>query len=100
VDELEDLINRLTHLSFHDKADPPSSAVLILTRREISIILNSLAALKATDQVVGGFVENHWMPKCQHWPKDNIFGRFEEHEGKPKTGELCNQCLAKDKKSK
>ena len=53
MDELNDLINRLTHMSFADRDDQPDTAILILKKREISLILNSLAALKATSQVVG-----------------------------------------------
>jgi len=55
--ELDDLINRFQHLELRAGADPVNTAIVILKGPEIAMILNGLAALKATDQVVGGFVE-------------------------------------------
>jgi hypothetical protein len=40
--EIEALIDHLRNVSFHDKADPPNSAVLILTQVEIGRILEAL----------------------------------------------------------
>ena len=58
MDEIEDLINRLTHMSFHDKSEQPGTAILIMTQHEIGVILNALAALKATSQVVSSTVSS------------------------------------------
>ena len=44
MNEIEDLINRLTQMSWQDKVNPPDTAVLILTRREIMLILKALSA--------------------------------------------------------
>jgi hypothetical protein len=38
----------------------------------------------------------HWHPDCSNWPKSG----YEQLNSKPKSGELCNQCKAKDKQSK
>ena len=36
----------------------------------------------------------HWCKNCSHYPKDNYEVRYE----KPTSGELCDECMAKDKK--
>jgi hypothetical protein len=52
MNEIEDLINRFQHMTYPGEADPPNTAMAILTQAEITVILNALAALKATSQVV------------------------------------------------
>ena len=42
MNEIEDLINRFEHLQLSAKADPPNSAIAILTKREIELILEKL----------------------------------------------------------
>jgi len=34
----------------------------------------------------------HWCRNCSNWPSTN----FDEQSSKPTTGELCNECKAKD----
>jgi hypothetical protein len=45
VDELNDLINRMQHLSLSAQADPPLTAMAILSGPEIAIILKGLNSL-------------------------------------------------------
>ncbi len=41
----------------------------------------------------------HWQRACSNWPKKK-FEELDVPEGtRPTTGELCNQCLAKEKKA-
>ena len=35
----------------------------------------------------------HWCANCSNWPTSD----FDRHYGKPTSGELDNECLAKDK---
>jgi hypothetical protein len=35
----------------------------------------------------------HWCPRCSRWPTSD----YEERTVKPTTGELDNECLAKEK---
>jgi hypothetical protein len=35
----------------------------------------------------------HWCSNCNNWPTSD----YEEKPSKPAGGELCNECLAKDK---
>ncbi|RKE85707.1 hypothetical protein DFO46_2508 [Rhizobium sp. AG855] len=35
----------------------------------------------------------HWCKNCSNWPKSD----YVEQSSKPTSGELCNECLAKDK---
>lgn len=35
----------------------------------------------------------HWCKNCSNWPRSN----YDEKSSKPTTGELCNQCRAKEK---
>ena len=35
----------------------------------------------------------HWCSNCNNWPTSN----YEERPTKPASGELCNECLGKDK---
>lgn len=35
----------------------------------------------------------HWCTNCSNWPTSD----YEEREGKPTSGELCNECKGKDK---
>lgn len=35
----------------------------------------------------------HWCSNCTNWPTSD----YDEKSTKPSSGELCNQCLAKDK---
>ena len=42
MDELKDLINRFEHLQLSAKADQPNSAIAILSKREIELILEKL----------------------------------------------------------
>ena len=35
----------------------------------------------------------HWCKNCSNWPTAN----FEEKATKPTSGELCNECRAKEK---
>jgi len=35
----------------------------------------------------------HWCRNCSNWPTKD----FSERAEKPKSGELCDQCKAKDK---
>lgn len=35
----------------------------------------------------------HWCKNCSNWPTSN----YEETSGRPTTGELDNECLAKEK---
>ena len=35
----------------------------------------------------------HWRPDCSNWPT----GEYTTRANKPTTGELCNQCLSKDR---
>ena len=35
----------------------------------------------------------HWCKNCSNWPTSN----YEERQTKPTTGELCNECRAKEK---
>jgi hypothetical protein len=34
----------------------------------------------------------HWCRNCSEWPTSD----YTEHDGKPTSGELCNQCKSKD----
>jgi len=36
----------------------------------------------------------HWCKNCSNWPETN----YDEikRDGRPTTGELCNECLAKE----
>jgi len=34
----------------------------------------------------------HWCRNCSRWPTSN----YEEQQTKPTSGELCNECRAKD----
>lgn len=36
----------------------------------------------------------HWREDCSIWPTKD----YTERKTKPKSGELCNQCAAKDRK--
>jgi hypothetical protein len=36
----------------------------------------------------------HWCTNCSNWPTSD----YVEREGKPSTGELCDQCKPKDEK--
>ena len=38
----------------------------------------------------------HWLINCRHWPKKNFDVTF----GKPKSGELCNQCRSLERRGK
>lgn len=40
----------------------------------------------------------HFMKECQHWPAKSA--DIESRIGKPKSGEFCNECLAKAKRKK
>jgi hypothetical protein len=35
----------------------------------------------------------HWCKNCTEWPTTD----FVEHNGKPTSGELCDQCLGKER---
>lgn len=35
----------------------------------------------------------HWCTNCSNYPKEN----YEEKPSKPSTGELCNECLSKER---
>lgn len=35
----------------------------------------------------------HFCTNCTEWPTTN----YDEHAGKPSSGELCNQCLGKER---
>ena len=35
----------------------------------------------------------HWCQNCSNWPTSD----YDETPSKPSSGELCNECLAKDK---
>lgn len=35
----------------------------------------------------------HWCSNCNNWPTSN----YDEKQSKPTTGELCNECQAKQK---
>jgi len=35
----------------------------------------------------------HWCSNCNHWPRHD----YDERQTKPSSGDLCNQCKAKDK---
>ena len=35
----------------------------------------------------------HWCSNCSNWPKSD----YDSKPSKPSSGELCDQCLAKDK---
>ena len=37
----------------------------------------------------------HWCKNCTNWPVQA--GTYVEQTNKPTTGELCNQCQAKEK---
>ena len=45
MDELADLINRMEHLSLSAQADPPLTAMAILSGPEIALILKGLSSL-------------------------------------------------------
>lgn len=34
----------------------------------------------------------HWCTNCSNWPT----GGYDERDGKPTSGELCNECRAKE----
>ncbi len=36
----------------------------------------------------------HWCKNCSLWPKSD----YKEAQRKPASGELCNQCIAKEKR--
>lgn len=40
----------------------------------------------------------HWMPNCTKMPTANY--RWVSAPTRPKTGELCNECLAKERLSR
>jgi hypothetical protein len=35
----------------------------------------------------------HWCSNCNNWPRHD----YDERQTKPSSGDLCNQCKAKDK---
>ena len=35
----------------------------------------------------------HWCRNCSNWPNSD----YDQRETKPSSGELCNECQAKDK---
>lgn len=37
----------------------------------------------------------HWCQNCSNWPAQP--GTYDEQYSKPASGELCDQCLAKEK---
>lgn len=45
MDDLQDLINRFQHLELQAKADPPNTAMAILSGTEIALILKGLRTL-------------------------------------------------------
>ena len=36
----------------------------------------------------------HWRPDCSNWPTSD----YSQKPTKPSSGELCNECKAKDKR--
>ena len=42
MEELKDLINRLSDMTYNDRDDKPDTAILILTQNEIGKILEAL----------------------------------------------------------
>ena len=42
----------------------------------------------------------HWMRTCRWWPAKNYNVDPAEQYSKPRSGELCNECLAKNRKEK
>lgn len=40
----------------------------------------------------------HWRTDCRWWPKMPLTYKEREQEKRPTTGELCDECLAKDRK--
>lgn len=43
----------------------------------------------------------HYMPSCQHWPSAEQVevGSAVERDKKPTSGELCDECQAKERKA-
>lgn len=41
----------------------------------------------------------HFMPACQHWQKmvPNTYLSVDLHNKRPSYGELCNECLGKER---
>ncbi len=40
-----------------------------------------------------GYDTWHWCQNCSNWPTSN----YDESQSKPSSGELCNECLGKEK---
>ena len=41
----------------------------------------------------------HWIPECRWWPVKDAFPLpFVERQVKPKSGELCDECIRRQKR--